>query len=555
MQLNVVYYARVSTDKDDQLNSLENQSKYFEDYISKNTNWNFCGSFIDEGITGTQTKNRKNFLQMIDIASSGRIDLILTKEVSRFARNTVDSLTYTQYLLKKGVIVYFLSDNINTLEEDSEFRLTMMASLAQDEVRKLSERVKFGMNQSVKRGNILGGSLLGLLKVENGYEIVESEAKMIDIFFNLYATEKYGLRAISIKLAEMGYLTKKGKPFSTTTLRVILQNPKYKGYYTANKSYVEDYKTHRKVLRPRKEWICFKDPRIPAIVSEELWDKCNEIHDRRNAKKNKNVLSRQDYIDKSKYTSKFICAECGGIYFRCSGSTRKNNPTWCCRNYKAHGVKFCSSPILYEEQLDKIMKDIINNIIGNKEKYLGTLLNMYKELISKSDANVNIDSFKEKISHQNTMKDKLLEMSLNGLISDDEFKKRNERFNQEIKKYEDEIRSLKLKQEDFGYYEKKIQNISTFLNQKFDVKENMKIFVNKLIKNVVVSKINNDRKHVKLHIIFDFNEEDIDVDVFQERDRRCCYKLKTANGNVESVFFEPSCPWHTSKHPGFRRIR
>ena len=550
MQLNVVYYARVSTDKDDQLNSLENQSKYFEDYISNNSKWNFCGSFVDEGITGTQTKNRKNFLQMIDLATTGKIDLILTKEVSRFARNTIDSLRFTQYLLTKGVIVYFLSDNINTLEEDSEFRLTMMSSLAQDEVRKLSERVKFGMNQSIKKGNILGGNLLGLLKVDNGYEIIEEEAEMVRTLFNLYATEKYGFSMISKKLAKIGYLTKKGKPFSTTSLRVILTNPKYKGYYTAKRSYVEDYKTHRKVCIPKDKWICYKDPRIPAIVSEELWNLCNEIHDRRNAKKNKNVLSRQDYIDKSKYTSKFICAECGGVYFRCSGSTRKNNPTWCCRNYKTHGVKFCASPILYEEQLDKIMSNIINNIIKNKKKYLDSLLNMYKDLISKNDININIDSYKEKINHQNAMKDKLLEMSLNGLISDDEFKKRNEKFNQEIREFEKEINSLKLKQEDFGYYEKKVKDIESFLNKKFNSKENMKLFVNKLIKNVIVSKIDNDRKHVKLHIIFDFNNEDIDVDVFQEENRRCCYKLEMAGSNVKSIFFEPGCPWHTTKQPG-----
>lgn len=549
MQLNVAYYARVSTDKDDQINSLENQSKYFEDFINKNSKWNYCGAFIDEGITGTTTKNRKNFLQMIDIASSGKIDLILTKEVSRFARNTVDSLTYTDYLLSKGVIVYFLSDNINTLESDSEFRLTMMASLAQDEVRKLSERVKFGMSQSVKKGNILGGKLLGYEKIDNGYTIVDEEKVIIETLFNLYATGNYGLGAISKELAKKGYLTKKGKPYSTTSLRIILQNPKYKGYYTANKSYVKDYKTHKKIIKPKNEWLCYKDPRIPAIVSEELWDLCNELHDYRNSKKNKNVLSRQDYIEKSKYTSKFICAECGGVYFRCSGSTRKNNPNWCCRNYKTHGVKFCSAPILYENGLDRIMTDVISNIIGNKDKYLNMLLKIYEDTIKKSDVNINIESYKEKINHQNSMKDKLLEMSLSGLISDEEFKRRNDKFNEEIKKYENEIIALKIKQEDFSFYEKKVKSISDFLNSKYDVKENMKLFVNKLIKKVLVSKIDGDRKHVKLHIIFDFNYEDIDIDVMQEDSRKCCYKLEKAGSNVKSIFFAPSCSWQDAKQP------
>ena len=138
MPLKVAYYGRVSTDKDDQLNSLENQQHYFEDMIKENKNWIFTRRYIDEGISGTAVKNRDSFLKMIEDATSGKIDLILTKEISRFSRNTVDSIKYTEYLLKHGVIVYFLSDNLNTIQEDAEFRLTIMSSMAQDEVRKLS---------------------------------------------------------------------------------------------------------------------------------------------------------------------------------------------------------------------------------------------------------------------------------------------------------------------------------------------------------------------------------------------------------------------------------
>ena len=132
MNLRVGYYARVSTDKDDQLNSLENQQKYFEEMIMENKNWTLTRGYIDEGISGTAVKNRDSFLKMIEDATIGKVDLILTKEISRFSRNTVDSIKYTEYLLKNGVIVYFLSDNLNTIQEDSEFRLTIMSSLAQD---------------------------------------------------------------------------------------------------------------------------------------------------------------------------------------------------------------------------------------------------------------------------------------------------------------------------------------------------------------------------------------------------------------------------------------
>ena len=148
MNLNVGYYARVSTDKDDQLNSLDNQSKYFREMISENKNWNLIGEYIDEGISGTQVLKRDNFLKMINDSKEGKLDLIITKEISRFSRNVVGSIKYTEELLNNGTVVYFLSDNINTIYPDSEFRLTLMSSLAQDEVRKLSERVKFGIKRS-----------------------------------------------------------------------------------------------------------------------------------------------------------------------------------------------------------------------------------------------------------------------------------------------------------------------------------------------------------------------------------------------------------------------
>ena len=140
MPLRVVYYARVSTDKDDQLNSLENQQNYFEEMIMENKNWVFCGGYIDEGISGTAVKNRDKFLKMIEDATLGKIDMIVTKEISRFSRNTLDSIKYTRELLSYGVAVLFVNDNINTVMPDSELRLTIMASMAQDEIRRLSGR-------------------------------------------------------------------------------------------------------------------------------------------------------------------------------------------------------------------------------------------------------------------------------------------------------------------------------------------------------------------------------------------------------------------------------
>ena len=245
MNLKVAYYGRVSTDKDDQLNSLENQQNYFEDMIKENSNLIFTRGYIDEGISGTAVKNRDSFLKMIEDATLGKIDLILTKEISRFSRNTVDSIKYTEYLLKQGVIVYFLSDNLNTIQEDAEFRLTIMSSMAQDEVRKLSERVKFGINRMIKDRKLIGGNLTGYYKKNGIYEINPNEAPLIKYLFTTYASGSLGLKKIGEELAQMGYLNSKGKPYSQTALAKMLSNPRYKGFYTAKLTEVEDYKTHK----------------------------------------------------------------------------------------------------------------------------------------------------------------------------------------------------------------------------------------------------------------------------------------------------------------------
>ena len=179
-ELAVAYYARVSTDKDEQINSLGNQKRYFEDYIAANPRWTFAGGYVDEGISGTSVEGREQFLKMIEDAKRGRFDLIVTKEISRFARNTLDSLRYTRELLRCGVGVYFQNDNINTFDKDAELRLTIMSSIAQDEVRKLSERTRFGFKRAQENSVLLGqNNLFGYNKVDGRLEIVEPEAAVV----------------------------------------------------------------------------------------------------------------------------------------------------------------------------------------------------------------------------------------------------------------------------------------------------------------------------------------------------------------------------------------
>ena len=226
LPLRVTFYARVSTDRDEQLNSLENQVQYYTELIQSKRSWSYVPGYIDEGISGTSTKKRDSFLRMIRDAKDGRFDFIITKEISRFSRSTLDSIQYTQELLEHDVGVLFQNDNINTLDPDSEFRLVVMAGVAQDEVRKLSERLKFGFRQAIKNGHVLGNDLLwGYDKSGCVLTVNETEAQIVRRIFDLYANQQLGIRRISQILFDEGFASRQGNAFNVLTIRHILCNP------------------------------------------------------------------------------------------------------------------------------------------------------------------------------------------------------------------------------------------------------------------------------------------------------------------------------------------
>ena len=379
LTLRVTFYARVSSDSDEQATSVVNQVDYFSHLIQSNPKWLFVDGYIDEGISGKSVNKREAFLKMIEDAQKDQFDLILTKSVPRFARNTLDSIQYTEELLKYSVGVYFLNDNINTFLPDSEFRLTLMASIAQDDLRKLSENVKFGLKQSIKRGVVLGSNnIYGYIKDKGSLKIMEKEATAVKKMFTLYDSYS-SLKKTSIQLEKMGYLNRKGKPFDTTTIRRILMNPKYKGYYCGNKTTVLDYKSGITKQITKDKWIVYKDnKKIPPIVSEELWDRVNNEL----AKKQNNYHSKERINKKSNYaySGKLICKEHKIAYTRSGRKTNRKNDYryWSCRLYK-RGFKYCSSPLLKETNLDILFQYIISKFFPNKEKIKERLINRIKK--------------------------------------------------------------------------------------------------------------------------------------------------------------------------------
>ena len=281
----VAAYCRVSTDHEDQANSFESQQRYFRQYIERNPDWKLYEIFADEGISGTNTKKRSEFKRMIACAKEGDFDLIITKEISRFARNTLDSIYYTRELRKVGVGVLFLNDGINTLDGDAELRLSIMASIAQEESRKTSERVKWGQKHRMEEGVVFGRSMLGY-DVRNGKMYVNEEgAEVVRKIFYKFVEERKSTHTIARELLEEGIYPMRSKKWRNTVILRILQNEKYCGDLVQKKTFTPDYLSHeKKYNRGEEEFVIIKNHHEP-IISREMFEKAEKIFSRNKAQK------------------------------------------------------------------------------------------------------------------------------------------------------------------------------------------------------------------------------------------------------------------------------
>ncbi|MCL1878885.1 MAG: recombinase family protein [Defluviitaleaceae bacterium] len=426
LPLRVTYYARVSTGSDEQANSLANQIGYYFDFINNVAEWTFVDGYIDEAQSGTSVAKRESFLQMIEDARENKFDFIVTKEISRFSRNTLDSIKYTQELLSVGVGVLFQSDNINTLFPDAELRLTIMSSIAQDEVRKLSERVNFGMQRSIAKGVVHGSNnIWGYEKQDGKLVIIEEEAEVVRKIFSLYATENIGIRTISLRLSKEGINNRNGNPLTMSTIKRILINPKYKGYYCGNKTHKIDYRVDTRIKKDRSEWLMYKDENAcPPIVTEEIWKKANEILAERSRKQSS--ADKTSYQNKYTYSGKIYCGEHGrplnrDMYKYPSG----NKEIWKCKRKNE-----CNLPVIYETEIDAIVREIYAPYV--QDNIIETLVKIYSNVAGASKPDEKIKKLVAQIDALKKKKDRLLNLNIDGRISDEEFEERNNGFNAEI---------------------------------------------------------------------------------------------------------------------------
>ena len=363
----VAAYARVSTDSDEQLSSYEAQVAFYTQHIKSNPEWEFVNVYTDEGISGTNTRKREGFNRMVEDALNGNIDLILTKSISRFARNTVDTLTTIRKLKEKKVEVYFEKENIYTLDAKGEVMLTIMSSLAQEESRSISENVTWGKRKSMADGkfSLAYKNFLGYEKGEDGFpKIVEEEAKIVRQIYSWFL-EGRTIRAIADSLTQQGIPTPRRKTkWSVSTVTSILTNEKYKGDALLQKTYTADYLTKSVKKNHGEVPQYYIEDSHPAIIDPETFELVqNEIKRRR---PHRHQLHRN-----SPFTAKIICSDCGGFYGRkvWHSNSKYKKLIWRC-NHKYEQDMVCSTPNLTEEEIKAAFIKAFNQVLGEKQQHI-----------------------------------------------------------------------------------------------------------------------------------------------------------------------------------------
>ena len=321
-----------------------------------------------------------------------------------------------------------------------------------------------------------------------------------------------GFYRISEYFKDKGYVGKNGTPISSQSLRRIIRNPKYKGYYRTGTVKVVDYKLHKAQRMPKEEWQVFEcKENIPAIVSEELWEKCNNLLEKKSQSCLNKVENKEVFKNRYTFSGLIFCKEHDGEEYmpgfnRISGAKRSNKPAWACSKYITHGLKECVSPIIQETELIEIFKTILSKFLENKEEIIEDLLSKYKKFNQVRDIKNDIEDLENKIKEAKDKKDKLLELTIRNLVTDEEFYKRNEELNKEIQKYNEQIKELKEEKENVTSLEESMKQIKNALEKEINIDENIEDLIKLLVDKIYVSKVDNNRKHIKLEIYFKVGE-------------------------------------------------
>lgn len=492
----VAAYCRVSTDKTDQANSLESQQQFFNEYIRRNHLWELYDIYVDDGISGTNTKKRVAFNQMIEDAKDGKFDLIITKEISRFARNILDSIGYTRKLKALGVGVIFLNDNINTLDSDAEMRLAFLSTMAQEESRKTSERVKWGLRRQMEKGVVLGRDMLGF-DVRDGKLIINDEgAETVRLIYYKFLDEGKGAHRIAKELREEGIKTStRIKDWSYTVILRILRNEKYCGDLVQQKTYTPDYLTHQKKRNYGEiETVTIKNHHEP-IISRERFEAVQRELERRKPSQS----TVKAFANRYALSGKIICGECGAGFVRRQKKRKDGtmNVKWVCaesqKNGSHHNEKDgtavgCTTNSINDRDMKEILQTVVADTMPSRTNIINTLLQTVESVVKSVSDNDNIARFQNEIARCEDKKKKLLDLCLNGYIENKEYRETCDDLNYQITALEQKMIQEQSNQKMLADKEKFIDDIKEYVNAISTGEEWNDAFYRNIVDKIVIYK-------------------------------------------------------------------
>ncbi len=487
--MNIAAYCRVSTDKEDQLNSLEAQKAFFSEYTQR-TGDNLVRLYADEGISGTKIKNRKEFLRMMSDAGHGLFDMVVVKDISRFARNTVDLLQNIRKLKSLGIETQFLTANMTSMG-NSEFVLTIFGALAQEESANTSKRVKFGKKMNAEKGRV-PNIVYGYDKTIGDYfnlEINKQEAEVIRQVYKWYLQEGYGAARIANMLNERGFKTKRSCNWSQNAVCRILTNELYTGKIINGKQEVEDFLTGKRKDKDEAEWMVVERPDL-KIVEQADFEKVQKILHGRHASFN---MNKERQSNKYLFSTLIRCKECGWSFRRTVRTYKNTYVRWVCSAHNGKGADRCPNAIAVDEdELIDVLQDYFNHILSQKKKVVRYVVGEFQRIYRAKDENLEHEKeLKSQLNKLTKVRQKYMDMYEDDLISRQELNDKIGGSRKEIERLENELKMV-------SYHLTKGEQLESVLNRTFkeieditDVREMSNTQLKRIIQKIEVDKEGN----------------------------------------------------------------
>lgn len=494
--MNIAAYCRVSTDKADQLNSLEAQKDFFSEY-TKRTGDTLVRLYADEGISGTKIKNRKEFLHMMADAEHGLFDLVVVKDISRFARNTVDLLQNVRKLKSLGIETQFLTANMTSMG-NSEFVLTIFGALAQEESANTSKRVKFGKKINAEKGRV-PNIVYGYDKTIGDYfnlTVNQEEAQIIRQIYQWYTKDGYGASKIANMLNEKGVKTKRNCNWSQNATCRILTNELYTGKVINGKQEVADFLSGQRKEKDETEWFVVERPEL-RIIDDETFEQAQEIlHSRHDAFN----ISHERQSNKHLFSTLIKCKECGWSFRRTVRQYKNTYVRWVCSGHNGKGADSCPNAVTVdEEELIQALQEYFQEILGKKKKVINYVIKEFQRVYKAKDENIEYEKqLNTELNRLRKSREKYMDMYTDDLISREELNEKIGGMRKEIERLENELKMV-------SYHLTKGEQLEAILNSTFkqleditDVHEMTNAQLKRLINKIEVDKDGNVDIYLRL---------------------------------------------------------